>query len=267
MPKQPQLLTVGHLAPNPDWSISSQGHACHELIVVMRGKMHLRCPDGSVLLEAGDVVIYPAGMPHAERSDPDDPVESYFCQLTYPLAAGTGLLRRHDHSGRLRQIIHWLHFDQGDRDPRTIAERNALFEALMSRFFIDSKGSDAEMVRRLRAFVNSHLDQDLTLSRLARECALSPFHFARTYRRLTGMPPMKDVRCIRLNVARDLIMTCGLSLKEIAQKTGFGNPYSFSRLFRRHFGMPPGEFRRRLGHGDFTGPSPSTQNPPVMFSP
>jgi AraC-like DNA-binding protein len=261
MPKNTQLLNVGHLSPNPDWSISSQGHACHELIVVMRGKMHVRCPGGSVLLEAGDVVIYPAGMPHAERSDPDDPVESYFCQLKWPLPAGSGLLRRHDHSGRLRQIIHWLHADQGDRDPGTLAERNALFEALMSRFFIDPKGSEAEMVRRLRAFVKSHLGQGLTLHRLARESGLSPFHFARTYRRLTGIPPMKDVRRIRLNGARDLIMTAGLSLKEIAQKTGFGNPYSFSRLFRRHFGMPPGEFRRRLGHDDFIEPSAPRRTP------
>jgi AraC-like DNA-binding protein len=245
-----QISMIGHLNVNPAWKLAAHSHPRHELIVMMRGKMSLHCPDGHFTLEAGDVVLYPAGMPHAEKSDPTNPVESYFFQLTGPADIGEGLLRRHDHTGRLRQIIRWLHADQGDRDPGPRAERDALFGAFMSRLFIDSNGAEAERVRRVRAFVKKHMGERLTIGRLAKECGLSPFHFARTYRRLTGLPPMKDVRRMRLNFARDLIMTAGIPLKEIAQLAGFGNPYALSRLFRRHFGMPPGEFRRNLGQAE-----------------
>lgn len=249
MPKKVQLLTIGHLGVNPAWGTPAHRHPYHELIVMMRGNMRLQCADGHFTLEAGDVVIYPAGMPHAEKSVPENPVESYYCSLKCPSASapGPGLVRRHDHSGRLRQIIRWLHADQGDRTPQAVAERSALFEAFITRFFIDSSGVETEMVRLVRAFVKNHMEEHLTLERLAREAGLSPFHFARTYRRLTGLPPMKDVRRMRLDYARDLTMTASYPLKEIAQKAGFGNPYALSRLFRRFFGMPPGEFRRQLG--------------------
>jgi AraC-like DNA-binding protein len=55
---------------------------------------------------------------------------------------------------------------------------------------------------------------------------------------------MADVRAIRAQYARELILGTHLPLKEIAPRAGLGNEYSMSRLFRRVFQMPPGQYRR-----------------------
>jgi transcriptional regulator GlxA family with amidase domain len=73
---------------------------------------------------------------------------------------------------------------------------------------------------------------------------MSKFHFSRRYRQLTGLTPMEDLRQLRLEAARDLLLTTDLPLKAIAPRTGLGDEYHLSRLFRRAFGIAPGELRR-----------------------
>lgn len=250
MPGKPLLLHVGHLRPSPRWRMAEHHHAFHELIVPVRGRMTLRCPAGVFSVTAGDVLLYPAGMPHEEETVPADPVESYFLSLRHADLPTTALRRRHDHSGRMRQIIRWLYDDQFTKDPLARAENAALFHALLAHFLREDQGPEPELVRRIREFARQHLEEPLTLDRLAREAGLSRFYFTRTYRRLAGLPPMKELQRLRLEYARDLVMATRLPLKEIAQKTGLGTPYSLSRLFHRFFGMPPGAFRRSFCEPD-----------------
>ena len=48
---------------------------------------------------------------------------------------------------------------------------------------------DAGRVRRVKDFIETHLDRDLTIETLAKEACLSPFHFARAFKAATGMAP------------------------------------------------------------------------------
>ena len=80
---------------------------------------------------------------------------------------------------------------------------------------------------------------------LACQACVSKYHFLRTYKVLTGRTPMEDVRIIRANAARTLILSTALPLKDIAPRTGLGNEYAMSRIFRHYFNMPPGAWRRR----------------------
>ena len=55
---------------------------------------------------------------------------------------------------------------------------------------------------------------------------------------------MQDVRELRLELARNLILTTNEPLKVIAPQAGLGDEYHMSRAFRRYLGMPPGQLRR-----------------------
>ena len=101
------------------------------------------------------------------------------------------------------------------------------------------------MVARVRQYVHDHIAEHVTLAALARQAGLSKFHFLRTYRALAGCTPMDDVRAIRAEYARELILTTNQALKEIAPRAGFSNEYTLSRIFRRRYNMPPGRIRRR----------------------
>jgi AraC family transcriptional regulator len=99
-------------------------------------------------------------------------------------------------------------------------------------------------VRRVSDFVDAHLGHDLGLTELAALCDLSPFHFARQFKRETGVSPARFVRLRRINEARRLLFATRLSIEEIALIVGYHDASAFRRAFVKEQGASPSRFRR-----------------------
>jgi AraC-like DNA-binding protein len=85
-----------------------------------------------------------------------------------------------------------------------------------------------------------------TVEELAAEVAMSRSAFAASFRQLTGESPMRYVTRCRLARAASYLADGGVSVSEIARRTGYDSESSFTKAFARHFGMAPGAYRRRL---------------------
>lgn len=59
-------------------------------------------------------------------------------------------------------------------------------------------------------------------------------------------PPARYVGILRIRETQRLLVETELSVAEIAQRTGFGDPLYFSRCFRRITGLPPTHYRSRF---------------------
>src|SRR5262249_19917122 len=93
-------------------------------------------------------------------------------------------------------------------------------------------------------YVEEHLDAGLTLEQMAVAANLSVYHFARQFRRATGLPPHLYVILRRVERARQLLQArTDLSLAEVAADAGFSDRSQFSRHFKRLVGVTPGRFR------------------------
>ena len=104
---------------------------------------------------------------------------------------------------------------------------------------------DDRRLRRVLAYVEEHLAEDITVTDLANVACLSIFHFTRAFGATTGVPPHRYVSQRRLESAKATIAT-GSSLSEIAVYCQFSSQSSFTRAFRRATGMTPAEYRRTL---------------------
>lgn len=100
--------------------------------------------------------------------------------------------------------------------------------------------------RRLREFIDTHLDQPLSLGQLAGLCALSEYHFARMFQLSFGLPPHRYVLAQRLLRAQQLLQGSALPLGEIALACGFASASHFSNRFRQAFSATPGQYRAAL---------------------
>jgi AraC family transcriptional regulator len=107
-------------------------------------------------------------------------------------------------------------------------------------------GLDGGRLRRVLAYVEEHLAEDITVADLANVACLSIFHFTRAFAGATGVPPHRYVSRRRLETARAMIATGRTSLSEIAHDCRFSSQSSFTRAFRRATGMTPAEYRRTL---------------------
>jgi AraC family transcriptional regulator len=93
--------------------------------------------------------------------------------------------------------------------------------------------------------IESRASGVLTLSDLAREARLSPYHFLRSFERLTGTTPHQYLRRARLRDAAVRLIASPDKVLDIALDCGFGDVSNFNRAFRAEFGASPREYRRR----------------------
>jgi AraC family transcriptional regulator len=96
----------------------------------------------------------------------------------------------------------------------------------------------ARVTRSVRA-IERRPDGALGLGGLAREAGLSPYHFLRTFERLTGITPHQYVRRARLRDAASRLAAEHEKVLDIALDCGFDDVSNFNRAFRTEFGVSP----------------------------
>jgi AraC-like DNA-binding protein len=100
-----------------------------------------------------------------------------------------------------------------------------------------------ESVRRVREFIENHLDRPLSIAELARAADCSASTVRRQFHDALGIPPYEWILRLRIDRAQRLLATTNLRVKEIAAQVGFDDPFQFSRIFRQRAGQSPREFR------------------------
>jgi AraC family transcriptional regulator, arabinose operon regulatory protein len=97
------------------------------------------------------------------------------------------------------------------------------------------------------AWAVAHLEEDLhrpsRVADLARAVNLSPSRFTHLFRAMTGDSPARYLQMRRLELARVLLETTFLSVKEVMAKVGFNDPSHFTHAFSRHHGIAPSRLR------------------------
>jgi AraC-like DNA-binding protein len=85
-----------------------------------------------------------------------------------------------------------------------------------------------------------------TISKVARDVRISPFHFIRQFEALFGATPHQFRIRARLDAAKALLAEGALSVTDVCMAVGFSSLGTFSDLFARRVGEPPSRYRRRL---------------------
>ena len=84
--------------------------------------------------------------------------------------------------------------------------------------------------------MNKEYYTDLSLDDYAKMCNMSRFHFARTFREITGKSPIEYRNKIRIDHACELLLDTSDTVSEIAERVGFSSAIYFSDAFRRALG-------------------------------
>jgi len=101
-------------------------------------------------------------------------------------------------------------------------------------------------IRRSVELMHSQIDQELTLKALAAASYLSPFHFARLFKKLTGATPHNYLAGVRAARAQLLLAETELSVTEVGARVGYLSASHFTKAFRLATGTTPREFRKSI---------------------
>src|SRR5688572_1243423 len=104
--------------------------------------------------------------------------------------------------------------------------------------------------------MRDNLGEPLTVDDLARSAMFSKFHFTRIFQRVTGVSPGRFLSGLRLQRAKELLVSTSLSVADISVLVGYNSVGTFSSRFTRSVGMPPSRYRRRAGLASHLGSGP-----------
>ena len=98
---------------------------------------------------------------------------------------------------------------------------------------------------RLYAVIDSHMhNSDISVEDIGLEIGLSRVQLYRKVKALTGISPVELMRKIRLNKAREMLLTTEKNISEVAYEVGFSAPSYFTKCFKEEFGQLPNELLR-----------------------
>ena len=213
----------------------------------------------SETLNDGDIVLIPAGVPHANRWDQP----GRFSAVIFEPARLAALLPEANQS--LELLPQFTFWDPLVRQLILALEQQVLTAQSGSSLYADSLStalaahllthysprakaepeppSCPTRIRRATAFIEDNFQRNLTLAEIASAAHSSQFHFARLFRKATGLSPYQFLLRCRIDRAAALLRTTDLSIDEIAFRVGFGSASQLSAHFRRRTGATPAAFR------------------------
>lgn len=222
---------------------------------------------GPVPVRSGDVIIRPAGAVTSAmwRGTPDvvnvaiDPAA--IARVAAEIADGPAMaldgswFGPDPHARHLALVLQdELAQPHAGRAGRLLADsvRTALAAHLVARHGRPVRRKDrrtgltAPELAQVRQRVDADLAGDLTLADLAAAVALSPYHFSRLFTATTGQTPYQFVLQERIARAKVLLGRRGVTVREVARRTGFADAGHLARHFRRHVGTTPALYAAAL---------------------
>ncbi|MDI4646985.1 helix-turn-helix domain-containing protein [Cohnella hashimotonis] len=101
----------------------------------------------------------------------------------------------------------------------------------------------AEAILKVRAYIEEHLDEDLSLVRLAGYIHFNPSYLSRLFKQSCGMNLSEYIEAARVERAKALLKNDDLKVLEVGVRVGYEASQSFTRFFKKATGVTPQEYR------------------------
>lgn len=235
-------------------------HTHGELCLLLEGKCLFSLEGAGAVLQAGDLVVLPAGCLHAEAFvgpgdayrlawwslHPEEPtlhITRYTrrkgFELDYRMSLAALPAEAQARLAELRELV------AAARPPAIDPLREAMLTLALALYRRVLDGGEAQLdtraqlVRRAVEFVRAEANRPLTLAEVARAVHVSPNYLTGLFRAETGTPLGRFILAERVVRAQERLRQPGASVKAVAIELGFADPFTFSRAFKRVTGKAP----------------------------
>ena len=252
-------VCIGHFRYQAGYSLSRNQYDSFLIMAVLSGRCELQTgapASGSPFVTAvrDQVILLDCYAPHAYRFPEDSEIlwlhfdgalaRPYYDILTQGAGPVYTIKDLYPVTHNLRRILEGFQQGQVPKESAISARITQILGALME----DGQQKDgpamrAQTIEAALSYISEHFADDLTLEELAGKASLSPYYFTRIFTAETGMTPHRYLIATRLNSAKFLLRTNGMSIKEIAYASGFNSESSFCSTFRKWEKVTPSEYR------------------------
>jgi AraC-like DNA-binding protein len=235
------------------WNVAVAPTRYHILLLVVKGKVHYRIGETDVPLSKGDGLFIPQGTlrgrsidPHAAEAQQiysvhfrDSPPE----YLTHLMDEPFKRIRPFGYD-YLKQRFSMLNERWMDRLPCfELVSQGIVLELLgLIQNELVAEGittSSRNLAARVQQYIVKHHRSTIKLPELARHVDRSPNYISSVFREVTGKTPLEYMHEVRINSARELLLTTDMTIGEIADSLGYCDQTYFNYMYKKIIGQPP----------------------------
>lgn len=264
---QPRLLYVSEI--RPDASAHPRVMHAHadavELILICSGSSEYLIHDKKTVIEAGDLLVYNAGVVHDEVSGPDMEVGSYCVGvggLHMPGLRENALISDEKGyvfpTGRyfedMKELFVMMFRNLAAGEPHAELFCTSLLHALLVSVLTVTEGvgetrenpADEPHIlgSRIKDYIDRHYMEPITLQSMGEALRISPYYLSHVFKQMSGYSPVQYLLRRRIGEAQTLLITTDLSITRIAEMVGYDTQSYFNLQFTKNVGMPPNKFRQ-----------------------
>lgn len=255
---QLQLHVAEYTQVSGEWGESESVPTYNRLYLISEGDGWVRIDGAEYRPKAGQLLLIPAYSRVSFGTVPGrQPFLKYWCH--FQVAAGpfdlfqwigVPLCIDARDIGQFTRLFQDMIACWPKQSIRARLREKALLLDLIALFLEDApvrvlqlRSDEISRMQIISQFVESRLHSVVTVEEMAEAVHLHPNYFIAYFKKHFGIPPIKYVSRKRAERAKQLLATTTLSVKEIADRTGFQDTSHFTKFFRKETSQSPTEYR------------------------
>ncbi len=126
------------------------------------------------------------------------------------------------------------------------ADREGICEVgrkFLENLLASSRSQNEDVTEKIKRYINTHLEQPLSVTELANMAYLSVPYFSKLFKKKTGVGCNYYIVQQRMERAKMLLRTTPMKVGLVAERVGYGDIKYFSLAFKKYAGCTPAEYR------------------------
>lgn len=111
----------------------------------------------------------------------------------------------------------------------------------------EETGERSPLIQRAEHMIEEYYSQGITMEEVARKLGVSPEYLSRQFKKETGISFTEEIRNVKVEKVKTLLLGTNQNLTQIAAMTGFSDPKYMSKVFKDVVGVLPAEYRQMNG--------------------
>lgn len=236
------------------WKRRQNGRVDYQLIYVHKGRGEFLVQGKQVFCNAGTLILYRPGEAQYYGYHCEDAPEVYWVHFTgyqidellriYGIKTGyvgESLYLKH----MFQEIIMELQLKKVGYETIVVCEFCKMI-AWIGRMAQEREREEGGEIHldQLIIYLNQNYQREWSVKDMAEYCGFSVSYFGHMFKKIMRVAPMQYLTKLRMMKAKDLLMEDGMTIAEVADLVGYGDPLYFSRVFKKVEGVSPGEYRQ-----------------------
>jgi AraC-like DNA-binding protein len=227
----------------------------YNLWCILKGEGTLKTHQAQWPLQRGDVFLLRGNEAYFGTNNPNDPLLvtavhfDFLDENRKPITPQQ--VRFHHHFNRMQFFDSLLKRIENAWRFIRMDQVETWLKACLTEFMdIDTQkvsaplSSEEMIIKAICEEISEDPSQQYTLSEFAQRTHCSSRHFNRLFKQYIGLSPQEYILTMRLETAKDILLSSSLSISRIAELVGFNDIYYFSKWFKAETGLPPSKYRQ-----------------------